>query len=411
MELQIAITSMSFMYSDPRLVDKLLAKELNSLSFNDREALSEQLHGVRSLTPTETPEMLNNAFYEFQNEINKKITTLLIQLPDISSSSIPDISRSRSSGQAAAASAASASASSILPNMITSSSSIFSSLLTSTTNTSTRNSSNVSLRREYLMDILSTTPSLSSDYSNTTTNNNNNNNTSDTESMDTSNGSINYNNNHNHNNKYSYIRSFWFCIKFLRCELFDIQKSVDRYLSCIDFLVDYFGVFALERPLFLDDLNKEEHKLLKEGQVQLMPSRDRSGRRVVVFLGSYGYGYSHMNRFRIIMYMMGQVASDDVCTQKNGLVVTYSRHSTNTVREIVEYGPHQTECNRWIDSVPVRISAFHCFLPDDITRGMILNMIGKRTRLITRIHTGAFYDDMFVLQACIFCRIFLARYE
>ena len=386
MELQIAITSMSFMYSDPRLVDKLLAKELNSLSFNDREALSEQLHGVRSLTPTETPEMLNNAFYEFQNEINKKITTLLIQLPDISSSSIPDISRSRSSGQAAAAAV---SASSVLPNMITSSSSIFSSLLTSTTNTSTRNSSNVSLRREYLMDILSTTPSLSSDYSNTTTNNNNNNNnTSDTESMDTSNGSINYNN--NHNNKYSYIRSFWFCIKFLRCELFDIKKSVDRYLSCIDFLVDYFGVFALERPLFLDDLNKEEHKLLREGQVQLMPSRDRSGRRVVVFLGSYGYGYSHMNRFRIIMYMMGQVASDDVCTQKNGLVVTYSRHSTNTVREIVEYGPHQTECNRWIDSVPVRISAFHCFLPDDITRGMILNMIGKRTRLITRIHTGAF---------------------
>ena len=407
---------MSFMYSDPRLVDKLLAKELNSLSFNDREALSEQLHGVRSLTPTETPEMLNNAFYEFQNEINKKITTLLIQLPDISSSSIPDISRSRSSGQAAAASAASASASSILPNMITSSSSIFSSLLTSTTNTSTRNSSNVSLRREYLMDILSTTPSLSSDYSNTTTtnnnNNNNNNNTSDTESMDTSNGSINYNNNHNHNNKYSYIRSFWFCIKFLRCELFDIQKSVDRYLSCIDFLVDYFGVFALERPLFLDDLNKEEHKLLKEGQVQLMPSRDRSGRRVVVFLGSYGYGYSHMNRFRIIMYMMGQVASDDVCTQKNGLVVTYSRHSTNTVREIVEYGPHQTECNRWIDSVPVRISAFHCFLPDDITRGMILNMIGKRTRLITRIHTGASF-----MMICSFCRhvyfavFFLARYE
>merc|ERR1712183_735404 len=43
-------------------------------------------------------------------------------------------------------------------------------------------------------------------------------------------------------------------------------------------------------------MGREEHKLLKVGQLQLMPSRDRSGRRVVVFLGSYGFGFSHMNR-------------------------------------------------------------------------------------------------------------------
>jgi hypothetical protein len=395
--------TMSFMYTDPRSVDKLLAKELNSLSFDDREALSEQLHGVRSLSPKETPEMLNNAFHELQNEINKNITALLIQMPSSS-----DRSRPRSSGQAASASASASSydvSYDDAPNIISSSSTIFSSL--TSTNSCTRNSSNISLRREYLMDILSssfaspggeesmasTTPSSSIDY------NNNNNNTSDSESesMNTTNESNNSNSNNN-NNKYPYIRSFWFCIKLLRSELFDIKKAVDRYMLCIDFLVDYFGLFALERPLFLNDLNKEEHKLLKEGQLQLLPSRDRSGRRVAVFLGSFGYGYSHMNRFRICMYIMGQVASDDECTQKNGLVCIYSRHST-AVREIVEYGSHQTECNRYMNSVPVRYSAFHCFLPDDITRGMILNMIGKRTRLITRIHTGAL---------CSFCIYFAA---
>jgi hypothetical protein len=427
---------MSFMYTDPRSVDKLLAKELNSLSFDDREALSEQLHGVRSLAPKETPEMLNNAFHELQNEINKTITKLLMQLPSSSSSSgqgsgsgTDNVNNRSGSGQPSAAAAAgsssyddvsmsSSSSSAVLPNIINSSSTIFSSL--TSTNSGTRNSSNIRLRREYLTGILSssftspgeeestmhmpmsstTMPSSSSSMStsssssasassDTYNNNSESENENENMNMDTSNNNSTNesNNNNNNNNKYSYVRSYLFCIKFLRSELFDVKKAADRYMQCIDFLVDYFGLFALERPLFLNDLNKEEHKLLKEGQLQLLPSRDRSGRRVVVFLGTFGYGYTQMNRFRVGMYIIGQVASDDECTQKNGLVCIYSRHST-TLREVVEYASHQTECIRFVASLPVRYSAFHCFLPDDIIKGMMLNMIGKRTRLVTRIHTG-----------------------
>jgi hypothetical protein len=434
----VSIVIMSFMYTDPRSVDKLLAKELNSLSFDDREALSEQLHGVRSLAPKETPEMLNNAFHELQNEINKTITKLLMQLPSSSSSSgqgsgsgTDNVNNRSGSGQPSAAAAAgsssyddvsmsSSSSSAVLPNIINSSSTIFSSL--TSTNSGTRNSSNIRLRREYLTGILSssftspgeeestmrmpmsstTMPSSSSSMStsssssasasassDTYNNNSESENENENMNMDTSNNNSTNesNNNNNNNNKYSYVRSYLFCIKFLRSELFDVKKAADRYMQCIDFLVDYFGLFALERPLFLNDLNKEEHKLLKEGQLQLLPSRDRSGRRVVVFLGTFGYGYTQMNRFRVGMYIIGQVASDDECTQKNGLVCIYSRHST-TLREVVEYASHQTECIRFVASLPVRYSAFHCFLPDDIIKGMMLNMIGKRTRLVTRIHTG-----------------------
>jgi len=46
---------------DPRKVEVLLANELNKLSFNSRENINEEIHGVRCLAPEETPEMLDLA--------------------------------------------------------------------------------------------------------------------------------------------------------------------------------------------------------------------------------------------------------------------------------------------------------------------------------------------------------------
>jgi len=419
--------NMKYLYTDPRSIDKLLARELNSLSFDDREALSEQLHGVRSLAPIETIEMLNIAFREFQLEINQQITTVLSQ-------------------------------SQLQLQLQTQFSQMPQSSVTSSSNNNSKRSSssnNIKLqrRREYLIGILSTIPeSLSSSKSSprrqssmmaTTTTICLSTTSSSSSSSSNNNNNINNRINNNNINKtktrttknstcdYTYVRSFQFCIKFLRSELFDIKKSADRYIKWIDFLVDYFGGFALTRPLCITDLQKEEHKLLKEGQLQLLPSRDRWGRRVIVFLGAYGFGYTHMNRFKVCMYIIGQVASDDEFTQKNGLVGIYSHNSTNSsssslsdnnnnvlggvdggdgngsgnieyrkLRKVVEYISHQTECIRFMDAIPMRYSAFHCFLEDDLTRGMVLNMIGKKTRLITRIHTVCSITETEYLLRC-----------
>jgi len=128
-------------------------------------------------------------------------------------------------------------------------------------------------------------------------------------------------------------------------------------------------------------------KLIKEGRLQLMPSRDRFGRRIVVFVGAYGKGYSHANRFRVCMYTVFQVASDDETTQRNGLVALYS-HNESNVLDYLGLAMHQTESIRFFGAAPVRYSAVHCFLPDEssILRGFVANSVGKRTRLITRVH-------------------------
>ena len=91
------------------------------------------------------------------------------------------------------------------------------------------------------------------------------------------------------------------------------------------------------------------------------------------------------------MYIIFQVASDDETTQRNGLVAVYSIFENSAV-EIFQLAYHQTEAHKFFEAVPLRYSAFHCILPDglDVLKMLILNMIGKRTRLITRIHTGMY---------------------
>jgi hypothetical protein len=263
--------------ADPNAVDKILADELNSLSFDDREALSEEMHGVRSLAPKESREMIQNALSDLRKEIDDRLDSALSFLPP--STSLEKVWNNNKNSSS-----------------------------------SKRNGNNTVNRREYLSGILLASMTSSSSSSSSSS--------SDEDDMnfplavpsnasvhlsppittsDTSVGfepGMNGNNNNANPNKYSYVLSDGFRIKFLRAELFDVKKAAGRYLRCVDFLVDYFGLVALERPLYLKDFDKEDMKLLKEGRCQLMPSRDRFGRRIIAFLGAFGKGYTHRNRVR-----------------------------------------------------------------------------------------------------------------
>jgi hypothetical protein len=52
-------------------LDSILAKELYAMSVHDRDASQEEIHGVRSAAPDESPEKVDEAFWCFQNEIDK----------------------------------------------------------------------------------------------------------------------------------------------------------------------------------------------------------------------------------------------------------------------------------------------------------------------------------------------------
>ena len=255
--------------TDPKVVDKMMADELNSLSFDDREALSEEIHGVRSLAPIETPEMIHNALLDLKKEIETRLTVALSSLP----SSQSYLHRGNGDDNFVV------NRREYLGELLVASKSLTSSSYFPSSDDAKYCSSNLSTKMSTSMGETSI-PSKSDVFNPTITT------------------SSNTTHNNNNNKKYSYAISREFRIKFLRAELFDVKKAAARYLVCIDFLVDYFGVVALQRPLYLKDLDKDEQKLLREGRCQLMPSRDRFGRRIIVFFGALGNSQSHRNRVR-----------------------------------------------------------------------------------------------------------------
>jgi hypothetical protein len=80
-------------------------------------------------------------------------------------------------------------------------------------------------------------------------------------------------------------------LKFIRVEEYDIGRAVKRFLVHLNYLLEFFGPESLQRPLQMDDLNYNPAtgrrettsgalKYLKTGSFQVLPGRDRAGRRV-----------------------------------------------------------------------------------------------------------------------------------
>ena len=85
-----------------------------------------------------------------------------------------------------------------------------------------------------------------------------------------------------------YATSMEFKLRFLRAEVFDAKLAAIRLENYLSFLERHFGVEALQRPIYLSDLDKQEQDILKTGNFQLLPCRDRSGRRIAVRMGTIG---------------------------------------------------------------------------------------------------------------------------
>ena len=84
-----------------------------------------------------------------------------------------------------------------------------------------------------------------------------------------------------------YIHCTDFRLKFLRSNMFNISKAASSFVKYLDLLLKYYGLDALMRPLTVGDLKHSELELLRAGHMHLLPTRDRSGRRVLNVFGAY----------------------------------------------------------------------------------------------------------------------------
>jgi hypothetical protein len=88
---------------------------------------------------------------------------------------------------------------------------------------------------------------------------------------------------------HSYLHSREWRLKFLRCELYDCKMAALRLVRFTEYMRQEYDLDVVERPLRLSDLEtkcgskgREVMSSFKSGHTQLLPFRDRSGRRVIV---------------------------------------------------------------------------------------------------------------------------------
>ena len=73
-----------------------------------------------------------------------------------------------------------------------------------------------------------------------------------------------------------------FRLMFLRAKKFDATKAASALVEYLEAKLELWGPAKLVKVISLDDFSQIESKTLKAGLTQVLPSRDRAGRAIVV---------------------------------------------------------------------------------------------------------------------------------
>mmetsp|Transcript_19344 Transcript_19344/g.44986 ORF Transcript_19344/g.44986 Transcript_19344/m.44986 type:complete len:523 (+) Transcript_19344:224-1792(+) len=161
-------------------------------------------------------------------------------------------------------------------------------------------------------------------------------------------------------------------LRFLRCECFDVDKAVERFILFLDFTSDIFGDYVCERQICISDFHtKEDGSYLRLSRTQFLPFRDRSGRRILVSVGTCNFHLDVITRSKILMFLYWAV-SEDIETQRKGVVILMwpfneegggSLHWQKAIRPYLQKdsGEYQMRLN---GGIPVRIAARQMYYKD-----------------------------------------------
>eukprot|EP00532_Pseudo-nitzschia_australis_P014559 CAMPEP_0168284280 /NCGR_PEP_ID=MMETSP0141_2-20121125/23419_1 /TAXON_ID=44445 /ORGANISM="Pseudo-nitzschia australis, Strain 10249 10 AB" /LENGTH=795 /DNA_ID=CAMNT_0008228267 /DNA_START=137 /DNA_END=2524 /DNA_ORIENTATION=+ len=189
-----------------------------------------------------------------------------------------------------------------------------------------------------------------------------------------------------------YIRTPEYRLRFLRADRFDARKAALRYCNCLNLLFKWFGATIFHRQLYLSDLTMLEQKYCRDGNVQVLPSRDRIGRRVLVFIGRHDASTpeEYAAAFRLLIYLIWTIPAQDVTTQVKGAVVLIFP----TFEDSAVLAKHSAKkLNQILHTIPLRYSAIHFCIPNspinNMVRSLCLLLIGPEGRRVCRVHTGS----------------------
>jgi hypothetical protein len=201
----------------------------------------------------------------------------------------------------------------------------------------------------------------------------------------------------------AYVTNPKFRLCFLRAEHFDPRKAAQRLVGFLEGKLQYFGESLLTKRIRFSDLDTDDQACFAHGQMQVLPSRDRTGRAIFCDMNMlkdpcYKRYKRPVNRLKTWIYILMTLAEDEE-NQKRGIVcllMQLGRLSPSDINtELVK------ENSRLLKWTPLRFSAIHfCHedpMLDFLTRIALLAMpsdLRSRHRIHKGPHTELLYSLM-----------------
>mmetsp|Transcript_21871 Transcript_21871/g.52036 ORF Transcript_21871/g.52036 Transcript_21871/m.52036 type:complete len:552 (-) Transcript_21871:109-1764(-) len=188
---------------------------------------------------------------------------------------------------------------------------------------------------------------------------------------------------------------------FLEAENLDPGRAAVRLMKYLELIRDVFETSdVLFRPIFIDDLATEAKTELVKGPHQMLPDRDSSGRKIVVYLRDIDHiEVDIRHRIQVFLYFMQRIFED-----ANGMVVIVFLHNSSLFTGYEGRWKDLEYTKVLIDAAP-RFDALHFSLPNrhllsETVKAALLLVMGRENRYRVCLHFGSHVE----------CRYSLASY-
>jgi hypothetical protein len=161
-----------------------------------------------------------------------------------------------------------------------------------------------------------------------------------------------------------YTDSKEFRLKFLRADVFDIDKATQRIIKHFEVKRSLFGPESLGRDVtLLQDFNKDDLETLKCGGLQILPRPDQFG-RLILFSRQICWKYKHReNLLRALWYLCQSMMECDNAQIRGIVGVGFSLKGSATTQ--LDNGSWSCDYEltrriiRTLDAYPIRILAIY----------------------------------------------------
>ena len=197
----------------------------------------------------------------------------------------------------------------------------------------------------------------------------------------------------------NYVMDFKFRLMFLRADGFHPEKAATRLVGYFEGKLKYFGESLLTKRIQFSDLEKDDQACVKGGHLQVLPSRDQSGRAIVIDVDMFNdRSYrTPTNRLKSSIYLFLVLAEDEE-NQKRGLLMIAMQMGPIDLWRATRSSFREYSC--LLSWLPIRICATHLCSNNDFI-GFIFRaaVVGTPAdiRFRHRFHSGTYTDIMYSL--------------